>query len=177
MIVDAYLVSTGSSGPLCRQGQLNECGSAICGGAPSLVHWLVSLTSRFCRGFTRKIVRPRDGFAGLTTSTCTWSRWEEPIPLVLRFVPLRRRAGGRMTIGDDSLPDGTQPAAAGGAPAVRAQSSAVAPVDGRNIESSPPGRQVGEPTYAPRGRVWSPEPGRRPVRKPKRRSSCRKPSG
>jgi hypothetical protein len=62
-----------------------------------------------------------------------------------------------MTIGDDSLPDGTESAAAGGAPAVRAQSSAVAPVDGRNIESSPPGRQVGEPTYGPSGRVWSPE--------------------
>jgi len=50
----------GISTPRGAQGQLNECGSAICGGAPSLVHRLLSRCS--------SRVRLRDGFAVPTTS-------------------------------------------------------------------------------------------------------------
>jgi NRAMP (natural resistance-associated macrophage protein)-like metal ion transporter len=44
-----------------------------------------------------------------------------------------------MTGGDDSLPDGTEPADGGDELAERSESSAVAPVDGRNIDIVPSG--------------------------------------
>ena len=50
MVADAILFRPGRSTPCGAQGQLNECGSAICGGAPSLVHRLLSRCSRFVVG-------------------------------------------------------------------------------------------------------------------------------
>jgi len=53
MVADAYPVSPGNIDPCGAQGQLNECGSAICGGAPSLVHRLLSRCLRFVAVRTR----------------------------------------------------------------------------------------------------------------------------
>ena len=77
MVVDAYLVSPGSIGPLCRPGSAQQV--RVCDMWRRAVTCLLAchLTSLDCRDFTRKTVRPRAGFAGPTTSTRTRSRWEE----------------------------------------------------------------------------------------------------
>ena len=58
------------------QGQLNECGSAICGGALSLVYRLISRFVRFVAGSRTWAVRPRDGSAVPTTSGNHRAAWE-----------------------------------------------------------------------------------------------------